>query len=55
MFLLLILCLQGLLAQEDTAHHREVYAAINAQEKSLKELKLTYNDDETVFELKGGD
>ena len=52
-FLILILSLQGLLAQEDTAHHREVYAAINAQEKSLKEIKATYKDDETVFDLKG--
>lgn len=53
LFPAVFVALSGLHAQEDTAHHREVYAAINAQEKSLKQVKATYKDDELVFELKG--
>ena len=51
--LVLFLSLCGLHAQEDTTHHREVYAAINAQQKSLKQLQASYKDDDLIFELKG--
>lgn len=51
--LVLLLSSQGLKAQEETAHHREVYAAINAQEKSLRSDKVTYKEDELTFELMG--
>jgi hypothetical protein len=51
--LALFLTFQCLKAQEETAHHREVYAAINAQEKSLKPVKAIHKEDELTFELKG--
>lgn len=53
LFSALIVSLSGLHAQEDTAHHREVYAEINGLEKSLKQSKATCKDDELVFELQG--
>jgi dsDNA-binding SOS-regulon protein len=51
--LVLFLSLSGLHAQDDTAHHREVYTATNAEEKSLKQVQASYKDDELTFELKG--
>ncbi len=53
LFLVTLLSLQSLKAEEETAHHREVYAAINAQEKSLKPFKATYKENELTFVLKG--
>jgi len=40
-------------AQSDTAHHREVYNAINAKEDSLKKVTATYKDKPTIFALTG--
>jgi hypothetical protein len=41
------------LAQNDTAHHRSVYNAINAAEKSLQKVTATHKDDPTEFALTG--
>jgi hypothetical protein len=40
-------------AQDDTAHHRAVYAEINDREKSLKKVKAIHQDDELTFALEG--
>lgn len=40
-------------AQSDTAHHRAVYAQINASEKSLKKVVGTFKDEPTEFALTG--
>ena len=51
--LLLLTFTQGqLLAQADTAHHREVYDQINGKLKSLKKVNATYKEDEALeFQL----
>lgn len=41
------------LAQEDTAHHRAVYAEIQKNEASYRRAKATFKDDPIVFELQG--
>lgn len=43
----------GFGANEDTAHHRQVYAAVNAAEKKMKVVEGTYDDDGLAFALKG--
>lgn len=40
-------------AQEDTAHHRAVYAEIQKNEGSYRRAKATFKDDPIVFELQG--
>jgi hypothetical protein len=40
-------------AQEDTAHHRAVYAEIEKNEASYRRAKATFKDDPIVFELQG--
>jgi hypothetical protein len=40
-------------AQEDTAHHRAVYRAINEKAKSLKKVTGTHTDEPLVFALTG--
>lgn len=40
-------------AQSDTAHHREVYNAINNKEASLKKVTAIHNDEPTIFALTG--
>lgn len=40
-------------AQDDTAHHRAVYQAINEKAAASKPVKATHKDDPIVFELQG--
>jgi len=40
-------------AQEDTAHHRAVYAKVNAAEKSLEKVSGKTRFDDTSFDLTG--
>ena len=40
-------------AQNDTAHHRASYAAINQDLASYKRVTATWKDDPIVFELEG--
>jgi hypothetical protein len=40
-------------AQSDTAHHRAVYAEINAKEDSLQKVTATHKDEPTVYALTG--
>lgn len=40
-------------AQDDTAHHRAVYAEINQHAASYQHAKATHRDDPIVFQLEG--
>lgn len=52
-FLLLSLLVPFAHAQDDTAHHRKVYAEINDHEASYKKVKALHRDEPLEFELLG--
>lgn len=49
----LLLFVSPMQAQDDTAHHRAVYQAINEKAATSKPVKATHKDDPIVFELQG--
>jgi len=40
-------------AQEETAHHRKIYAAINAAQTKMRQVNATYRDEPVEFALTG--